>query len=150
MKNFIALIIATTSLLTISCSNDDSKDNVDPIIGRWYYVSTIYNERFAVAKEASSRTAAADKYVKFIEFKSDGTFLQGFQNGTTTTDNVVNTYTKVENTINVKNSSKEGTYSLTVSKVNANELIIIYDKNSGKEGDQETYSKNIDNAANLD
>ena len=139
MKKLIILLTFISSLSSISCSKDDDSP-ADDLSGRWYYVSGV-----SVKSKSASRLTVAEKTVKYIEFKTANVFTQGYQTGTSAKDDSVSSYAKSNNTISIT-SSKGTIATLTISKLNSNELILIYGKNSGREGDSETYTKNIANA----
>lgn len=148
MKKLLTLFVLLLSLLTISCSKDDdaAATTDDLLLGRWYYVSGAN----AVKEVAPSKRLAIDeKTTKYIEFKKDGVFAQGQQTGTIATDESVSSYTKSDNTISITSATKGIVSTISVSTLNATDLIIVYGKNSGREGDTETYTKNSSNAANF-
>jgi uncharacterized protein YbcV (DUF1398 family) len=142
MKKLIAILVIITSLTTFSCSNDDDA-NTDLLTGRWYFVSVTY----AKEKAATSRIAA-EKTVKYIEFKQGGVFTEGYQTGTVATDNATSSYTKNDNIISLS-SSKGIVVPLTISKLNNTELVIVYGKNSGREGDTEIYTRDLATATSM-
>ncbi len=156
MKKLIALFIIISSLSTISCSKDDDETTetttetttTDLLIGRWFYVSGVNAIKVEEVKPLK-RVAAREKTAKYLEFKNGGRYTEGYQTGTTANDSFSSDYSKTENTISLS-SSKGIIMPLTVSKLNANELVIVYGKNSGREGDTETYSKDVAQAVDFD
>lgn len=148
MKKLTALFLIITSLTTFSCSSDDNNDttSTDLLIGRWYYVSGVNSVKEVVSP--TKRIAVTEKTAKYLEFKNGGTYAEGYQTGTVATDNATYSYSKTDNTISLS-SSKGIVVPVTISKLNSNELVIVYGKNSGREGDTETYTKSFENATAL-
>lgn len=150
MKKLIALFIIISSLSTISCSKEDdttiNTTTADLLIGRWYYVSGVNQIKEVVAP--TKRVASTNKTAKYLEFKNEGIYTEGYQTGTVATDNATYSYSKTDNAISLS-SSKGIIVPVTISKLNSNELVIVYGKNSGREGDTETYTKDFANAASI-
>jgi hypothetical protein len=146
MKKFITLFIIISSLSTVSCSKEEDATTTDLLLGRWYYVSGVNAVKQEVAP--TKRIAATEKTAKYLEFKNGGMYAEGYQTGTVATDNSTYAYSKTDNTISLS-SSKGIIVPITISKLNSNELVIVYGKNSGREGDTETYTKDFSIATAL-
>lgn len=149
MKKLMSLFIIISSLSTVSCSKEEdaaAATTTDLLIGRWYYVSGVNSVKEVVSP--TKRIAATEKTAKYLEFKNGGTYAEGYQTGTTATDIATYAYTKTDNAISLS-SSKGIVVPVAISKIDSNELVIVYGKNSGREGDTETYTKDFAKAASL-
>lgn len=141
-KTFAILLLLVTAFTNFSCDNDDDTPT-NLLVGKWYWVSTSYPKE----KASSQKASINQSILRYMEFKTDGVYEEGYETGGVASSSWKTTYTKTETGYTITNEGSANKISPIIMKINelTSDKLVTVDE----EGTIKTYTKTASKATNV-